>query len=59
MLASADGDEWYELHRTETRDVLLSNGVGPLSMDGDRRTLVSDSNQGGHRIDATVPVFRE
>jgi hypothetical protein len=46
VLASVDGDEWYELHRTETRDILLTNIMGPLSMDSDRRTLVSDSNQG-------------
>ncbi len=58
VLASVDGDEWYELHRTETREILLTNIMGPLSMDGDRRTLVSDSNQGkGHQIDATVPKF--
>lgn len=32
--------------------------MGPLSIDGDRRTLVSDSNQGeGYQIDATVPKF--
>lgn len=58
VLASVDGDEWYELHRTETREILLTNVMGPLSMDGDRRTLVSDSNQPpGHQIDATVPAF--
>lgn len=58
VLASVDGDEWYELHRTETREILLTNVMGPLSMDGDRRTLVSDSNQGeGYQIDATVPEF--
>ncbi|KYH26413.1 hypothetical protein HAPAU_15110 [Halalkalicoccus paucihalophilus] len=60
VLASVDGDEWYELHRTETREILLSNVMGPLSMDGDRRTLVSDSFQaGGYQIDATVPKFWE
>ncbi|ADJ15275.1 hypothetical protein [Halalkalicoccus jeotgali] len=60
VLASVDGDEWYELHRTETRDILLSNVMGPLSMDGDRRTLVSDSFlEGGYQIDATVPEFWE
>ncbi|WP_122089573.1 beta propeller repeat protein [Halalkalicoccus subterraneus] len=58
LLASVDGDEWYELHRTETRDILLSNVMGPLSMDGDRRTLVADSFQaGGYQIDASVPDF--
>lgn len=57
VLASTDGNEWYELHRTETREVLLTNVMGPLSMDGDLRTLVSDSNQGGYHIDATVPEF--
>ena len=58
VLASVDGDEWYELHRTETRDILMTNIMGPLSMDGDRRTLVSDSNQGdGYQIDGTVPAF--
>lgn len=58
VLASVDGDEWYELHRTETREILLMNVMGPLSMDSDRRTLVSDSNQGeGYQIDATVPEF--
>lgn len=58
VLASVDGDEWYELHRTETREILLTNVMGPLSMDGDLRTLVSDSNQGeGYQIDATVPKF--
>ncbi|KYH24945.1 hypothetical protein HAPAU_30370 [Halalkalicoccus paucihalophilus] len=60
VLASVDGDEWYELYRTETREILLTNVMGPLSMDGDRRTLVSDSNQGeGYQIDATVPAFWE
>ncbi|MFC6904929.1 glycosyl hydrolase [Halalkalicoccus tibetensis] len=58
LLASVDGDEWYELLRTETRDILLTNVMGPLSMDGDLRTLVSDSNQGdGHQFDATIPRF--
>lgn len=57
VLASVDGNEWYELHRTETRDILLTNVMGPLSMDGDLRTLVSDSNQEGYHIDATVPEF--
>jgi hypothetical protein len=34
--------------------------MGPLSMDGDRRTLVSDSfRSDGHQIDATVPKFWE
>ena len=60
VLASVDGDEWYELHRTDTREILLTNVMGPLSMDGDRRTLISDSNQGeGYQIDATVPKFWE
>ncbi|MFC6905788.1 glycosyl hydrolase [Halalkalicoccus tibetensis] len=60
LLASTDGDAWYELYRTETQDILLSNVMGPLSMDGDLRTLVSDSFQsGGHQIDATVPEFWE
>jgi hypothetical protein len=60
VLASVDGDEWYELHRTRTREILLSNVMGPLSMDGDRRTLVSDSfRSDGHQIDATVPKFWE
>ncbi|ADJ13906.1 hypothetical protein [Halalkalicoccus jeotgali] len=60
VLASVDGDEWYELYRTETREILLTNVMGPLSMDGDRRTIVSDSNQGdGYQIDATVPKFWE
>ena len=58
VLASVDGDEWYELHRTETREILLTNVMGPLSMDGECRTLVSDSNQGeGYQIDAIVPKF--
>ncbi|RRJ31395.1 beta propeller repeat protein [Halocatena pleomorpha] len=58
VLASVDGDEWYELYRTETREILLTNVMGPLSMDGDRRTLISDSNQGaGYQVDATVPKF--
>lgn len=58
VLASVNGAEWYELYRTETRDILLTNVLGPLSMDGSRRTIVSDSNQeGGYQIDATVPPF--
>ncbi|WP_238532796.1 WD40/YVTN/BNR-like repeat-containing protein [Halalkalicoccus jeotgali] len=60
VLASVDGDEWYELYRTETRDILLTNVMGPLSMDGERRTLISDSNQGeGYQIEGTVPKFWE
>lgn len=58
LLASVDGDAWYELHRTETREILLSNVMGPLSIDGDLRTLVSDSVEGpGYQFDATVPEF--
>jgi hypothetical protein len=58
VLASVDGDEWFELHRTETREILLTNIMGPLSMDGDRRVLVSDSNHGnGYQIDGAVPEF--
>jgi hypothetical protein len=60
VLASVDGNVWYELYRTETRETLLTNVLGPLSMDGDRRTIVSDSNQPpGYQIDATVPQFWE
>lgn len=63
VLASVDGKDWYELYRIEDVDVLLTNIMGPLSMDGDRRTLVSDSNQCtpecGYQIDATVPKFWE
>lgn len=58
VLASVNGDEWYELYRTQTREILLTNVMGPLSMDGDQRTLISDSNQGeGHQITGTVPEF--
>jgi hypothetical protein len=58
VLASVDGATWYELYRTETRDILLTNVIGPLSMDGPRRTIVSDSVQAkGYQIDATVPKF--
>ncbi|WP_122089316.1 beta propeller repeat protein [Halalkalicoccus subterraneus] len=58
LLASVDGDEWYELHRTETREILLTNVMGPLSMDGECRMLLSDSNQGeGYQIEGTVPQF--
>lgn len=58
VLGSVDGDEWYELFRTETQDTLLTNVLGPLSMDGNRRTLVSDSTQSpGQQFDATVPKF--
>ncbi|MFC7224083.1 twin-arginine translocation signal domain-containing protein [Halalkalicoccus sp. GCM10025322] len=61
VLGSVDGKDWYELYRIEDEDVLLTNIMGPLSMDGDRRTLVSDSNQCtpecGYQIDATVPKF--
>ncbi|WP_331233514.1 beta propeller repeat protein [Natronorarus salvus] len=58
VLASVDGDRWYELHRVDDEEVLLTNVLGPLSMDGDRRTLVSDSAlYDGHQIDATVPEF--
>lgn len=63
VLGSVDGKDWYELYRIEDEDVLLTNIMGPLSMDGDRRTLVSDSNQCtpecGYQIDATVPKFWE
>jgi hypothetical protein len=60
VLASVDGNAWYELYRTETRETLLTNVLGPLSMDGNRRTIVSDSNQPpGYQIDATVPKFWE
>ncbi len=58
VLASVDGNEWYELYRTETRETLLTNIMGPLSMDGDLQTFVSDSNQDdGYQVDATVPKF--
>jgi hypothetical protein len=58
VLASVDGAKWYELYRTDTRDILLTNVIGPLSMDGPRRTIVSDSTQqDGYQIDATVPKF--
>lgn len=57
VLGSVDGDEWFELYRVDGREVLLTNVMGPLSMDGDRRTLVSDSNQEGYHVDATVPEF--
>jgi hypothetical protein len=58
VLASADGDIWYELYRTESRETLLTNVLGPLSMDSNPRTIVSDSNQPpGYQIDATVPKF--
>ena len=57
-MTSVCEDEWYELHRTETREILLTNVMGPLSMDGECRTFVSDSNQGeGYPIDAIVPKF--
>jgi hypothetical protein len=60
VLASVDGAEWYELHRTQTKEILLSNAIGPLSMDGDRRMIVSDSiHEEGNQIDATVPKFWE
>lgn len=60
VLASVDGAEWYELYRTETKEILLSNVIGPLSMDGPRRTIISDSiQQEGNQIDATVPQFWE
>jgi hypothetical protein len=58
VLASVDGAEWYELYRTDTRETLLTNVIGPLSMDGPRRTIVSDSVQAkGYQIAATVPKF--
>lgn len=38
------------------RDILLTNVMCPLSMDGDRRTLVSDSNQEGHSLHLFGPV---
>lgn len=58
VLASVNGAEWYELYRTETRKILLTNVLGPLSMDGPRRTVVSDSTQNeGYQINATVPKF--
>ncbi len=60
VLASVDGEVWYELYRTETRETLLTNVMGPLSIDGTRRTIVSDSNQQeGYQVDATVPKFWE
>lgn len=57
ILASVDGDKWYELYRTETRDILLTNIMEPLSMVGERRVLVSDSNKSGYQADARVPEF--
>ncbi|RRJ29410.1 beta propeller repeat protein [Halocatena pleomorpha] len=58
VLASVNGAEWYELYRTETRKILLTNVFGPLSMDGPRHTVVSDSAQSeGYQINATVPKF--
>jgi hypothetical protein len=58
VLASVDGAVWYELYRTETREILLTNILGPLSMDGARRTVVSDSVQAkGYQVNATVPKF--
>lgn len=62
VLASVDGDEWFKLLRTDSREILLTNVIGPLSMadEADRRLLVSDSNQGaGYQFDATVPTFWE
>ncbi|WP_336362037.1 beta propeller repeat protein [Halalkalicoccus salilacus] len=66
VLASADGYVWYEVFRTSSRETLLTNVMGPLSMDasgdpaGDPRLLVSDSNQGkGYQADARLPPFWE
>ena len=66
VLASADGYVWYEVFRTNSRETLLTNVMGPLSMDAsgdpaeDPRLLVSDSNQGeGYQVDARLPPFWE
>lgn len=60
VLGSVDGEEWYELFRIDDEQVLLSNVVGPLSLDGERRVVVSDSARSdGFTIDATVPAFWE
>ena len=58
VLASVDGDAWFELYRVDDREKLLTNVMGPLSRDGDLRTLISDSARNdGFQIDATVPEF--
>lgn len=60
VLGTVNGFEWYELFRVKDRDILPTMIIGPLSMDGDRRMLVSDSNfRGGHQYEATVPAFWE
>jgi hypothetical protein len=58
VLASVDGDAWFELYRVDDREKLLTNVMRPLSRDGDLRTLISDSARNdGFQIDATIPEF--
>ena len=60
VLGTVDGKEWYELFRVDNENVLLSNVMGPVSLDGELRTVVSDSTRNdGFTIDATVPAFWE
>lgn len=60
VLATVDGREWYEVYRVDDEDVLLSNVMGPVSLDGELRTVVSDSTRNdGFTVDATVPTFWE
>ena len=60
VLGTVDGREWYELFRVDDERVLLSNVMGPVSLDGERRVVVSDSSRSdGFTVDATVPAFWE
>lgn len=60
VLGTVDGKEWYELYRVDDERVLLSNVMGPVSLDGELRTVVSDSTRNdGFMVDATVPAFWE
>jgi hypothetical protein len=58
VIASVDGDAWYEILRTEDERTLTTNVLGPLSMDGDRRALISNSAlYDGYQFDGIVPEF--
>lgn len=60
VLGTVDGKEWYELYRTDDERIMFSNVMGPVSLDGDRRVLVSDSTRNdGYLLEAKVPAFWE
>ncbi len=60
VLGTVDGHDWYELYRVDDEEVLITMIIGPTAVDGERRTLVSNSNfDGGYQIEATVPAFWE